>query len=60
MYDILENKSTEISKFNISYSKVGNMFKIMLIGVLKNYIGSGSYSIIQPRIPRIHEIREFR
>ena len=34
MYDILENKSTEISKFNISYSKVGNMFKIMLIAVL--------------------------
>ena len=39
MYDILENKSTEISKFNISYSKVGNMFKIMLIAVLIGFSG---------------------
>ena len=39
MYDILENENTEISKFNISYSKVENMFKIMLIAVLIGFSG---------------------
>ena len=39
IYDILENENTEISKFNISYSKVENMFKIMLIAVLIGFSG---------------------